>query len=83
MKHIEEQPNTSTVVPDVLALACEPIPCVRIAFIGLGKRGKESIHHFLHMQGVVIQAVCDLNEENLHYARCPVSYTHLTLPTKA
>lgn len=80
MKHIEEQPNTSTVVPDVLALACEPIPCVRIAFIGLGKRGKESIHHFLHMQGVVIQAVCDLNEENLHFARCLVASHGKALP---
>lgn len=80
MKHIEEQPNTSPAVPDVLALACEPIPCVRIAFIGLGKRGKESIHHFMHMQGVVIQAVCDLNEENLHFARSLMARHGKALP---
>lgn len=80
MKHIEEQPNTSTAVPDVLALACERISCVRIAFIGLGKRGKESIHHFMHMQGVVIQVVCDLNEENLHFARTLMARHGKALP---
>lgn len=50
---------------DVLLLACEPIKNVRIAFIGLGKRGKQSFKHFMYMNGVEIVAVCDLFEENI------------------
>lgn len=64
----EKQPTPDYAVPDVRALACEPIPCVRIAFLGLGKRGKESIRHFMYMDGVEIKAICDLDESNLAYA---------------
>lgn len=79
---IDNQPISSGAMShDVLALACEPIPCVRIAFIGLGKRGKESIHHFMHMQGVTVAAICDLNEENLHLAQQLMESHGKALPT--
>jgi hypothetical protein len=50
---------------NVLLLACKPISTVRVAFIGLGKRGKESINHYMYLEDVEIKAICDLNEENL------------------
>ena len=58
-----------TITSDVLELACEPIPLVRIAFLGLGKRGKESINHFMYIEGVEIKIICDLDEENLSFVR--------------
>ncbi len=58
-----------TTTSDVLELACEPIPLVRIAFLGLGKRGKESINHFMYIEGVEIKIICDLDEENLSFVR--------------
>lgn len=47
----------------VLQLTCPPIPLVRVAFIGLGKRGKEAYQHFLHIAGVKIVAICDPNTD--------------------
>lgn len=52
----------------VLQLACEPIETVRIAFVGIGKRGKESLNHYLHIPNVSIVALCDLNPANLAFA---------------
>ncbi len=54
---------------DVLLLRCAPISVVRIAFIGLGRRGKQSLNNYVHLEGVEIKAVCDLKEENLSEAR--------------
>lgn len=31
---------------DVLQLSCEPIPVVRVAFIGLGMRGSEAVKRY-------------------------------------
>jgi predicted dehydrogenase len=45
----------------VLKLACDPIPLVRIAFIGLGKRGKEAFSNFMYIEGVKIVAICDVH----------------------
>jgi len=49
---------------DVLELACDPILIVRMAFIGLGKRGKEAFNNFMFIDGVQIVAICDLFLEN-------------------
>ena len=50
---------------DVLELRCEPLSVVRMAFIGLGKRGKQSFNHYLYIDGVEIKALCDINPANL------------------
>jgi predicted dehydrogenase len=50
---------------DVLQLRCDPIPVVRIAFVGLGRRGQQSFNHFMYIEGVEIKALCDVNLENL------------------
>jgi predicted dehydrogenase len=50
---------------DVIELRCDPIDTVRIAFIGLGGRGKGAVHRYTFLEGVKIVALCDLVQENL------------------
>ncbi|MDR0511397.1 MAG: Gfo/Idh/MocA family oxidoreductase [Rikenellaceae bacterium] len=50
---------------DVLQLACEPIPVVRIGFVGLGMRGKSAVRRMMSIDSVEIKAVCDLEQHNL------------------
>lgn len=50
---------------DVLQLAVDPIPNVRIAFIGLGMRGPGAVGRMTHIDGVEIVALCDVVEENV------------------
>lgn len=54
---------------DVLELMCKPIDIVRIAFIGLGKRGKESLNNFIYIENVEIVAICDIVQENIDAAQ--------------
>lgn len=49
----------------VLKLACEPIPTVRIGFIGLGMRGKGAVTRILSIEDIEIKAICDLEQFNL------------------
>ncbi|MBP1676510.1 MAG: hypothetical protein H6Q20_1069 [Bacteroidetes bacterium] len=49
---------------DVLQLRCEPIPTVRIAFIGLGMRGPGAVERMTHIPGVEIVALCDVLQKN-------------------
>ncbi|MFA7042785.1 MAG: Gfo/Idh/MocA family oxidoreductase [Bacteroidales bacterium] len=48
---------------NVLQLRCDPIPIVRVAFIGLGSRGQEAIRRFMYLEGVEIVALCDINKD--------------------
>lgn len=71
-----QQPNTSsgsliqTTVPerpagqqDVLLLTADPLPVVRVAFIGLGMRGPGAVERMTHIPGVEIVALCDIRPE--------------------
>lgn len=49
---------------DVLALQCDPIPTVRVAFIGLGMRGPGAVDRMTHIPGVEIVALCDVEQKN-------------------
>lgn len=49
----------------VLGLTCDPIPTVRVGFIGLGMRGTPAVRRFTFMQDVEIKAICDLEQMNL------------------
>ena len=62
------EPQRNPNQQDVLQLACEPIEVVKIAFVGLGKRGKESFTHYLHIDNVQIVAICDVNLANIEFA---------------
>ena len=50
---------------DVIELRCDPIDTVRVAFIGLGGRGKGALRRYTFLEGVKIVALCDLVQENL------------------
>ncbi len=54
---------------DVLQLSCEPIPVVRVAFIGLGMRGSEAVKRYTFLEGVEIKALCDLYPERVEEAQ--------------
>ena len=47
----------------VMGLACKPLETVRIAIIGLGMRGSEAVRRLLQLEGVKINALCDLVPE--------------------
>lgn len=49
---------------DVLELRTDPIPTVRVAFIGLGMRGPGAVERMTHIAGVEIVALCDVLENN-------------------
>lgn len=49
---------------DVLELKTDPIPTVRVAFIGLGMRGPGAVNRMTHIPGVEIVALCDVLEKN-------------------
>ncbi|MCD0468939.1 Gfo/Idh/MocA family protein [Flavobacterium sp. JAS] len=53
---------------DVLRLATDPIPTVRVAFIGLGMRGPGAVERMTHIPGVEIVALCDMLEKNTQSA---------------
>ncbi len=50
---------------DVLGLRHDPIPTVRVGFIGLGMRGPGAVSRFTHIDGVQIQALCDIYPERV------------------
>jgi predicted dehydrogenase len=61
----------------VLQLACEPLPVVRIAFIGLGKRGISTLKRYAGMEDVRIVALCELRKENIVTAQDVLREAHL------
>jgi len=58
-----QQPPRPVGQTDVIALACEPLETVRIAIIGLGMRGAEAVRRLTFLEGVQINALCDVRPE--------------------
>ena len=54
---------------NALRLTCQPIPIVRVAFIGLGKRGKEAVNDLIYVDGIQLVAFCDLSTDNVQKAQ--------------
>lgn len=50
---------------DVLQLRCDPIPTVRVAFIGLGMRGPGAVNRMTHIDGVEVVALCDVEKDRV------------------
>jgi len=46
----------------VMGLAVPKMDVVRVAFIGVGQRGKGHVRHYCHLDGVEIKAICDSDE---------------------
>ena len=50
-------------------LSAEPMPIVRVAFVGLGMRGPWAVMRFCHIPGVEIVALCDYERERAEYCQ--------------
>lgn len=64
-----EVPERAPGQTDMLQFAAEPIPTVRVGFIGLGMRGPGAVQRFTHIPGVEIVALCDLRPERVEVAQ--------------
>ncbi len=58
-----EAPERPVGQENVLQLRCDPIPTVRVAFIGLGSRGLEAVRRFMYLEGIEVVAICDINKD--------------------
>ena len=59
------EPERAAGQQSMLEFAAEPIPVVRVGFIGLGMRGPGAVERFTHIEGVEIKALCDLEQANV------------------
>jgi predicted dehydrogenase len=41
---------------------------INLAFIGMGKMGRDNLKHALHQENVTVSAVCDIYDRNLNWA---------------
>ena len=57
----------------VLQLAHEPLPIVRIGFIGLGNRGMATLRRYLAIEHIDIVALCDISSTHLAEANALLS----------
>lgn len=53
----------------VLGLRTAPLETVRVGFIGLGMRGPDAVERFTHLDGVQINALCDLYPDRVESAQ--------------
>ena len=49
----------------MLGFAAEPIPVVRVGFVGIGMRGSAAVERFTHLEGVEVKGLCDLEQSNV------------------
>ena len=52
----------------VLELFCDPLPCVRIGMVGLGRRGVSTLRRYAAVSGALFTALADLRAESLKVA---------------
>ncbi len=64
-----EEPAREAGQTDVLQLRCDPIPTVRVGFIGIGMRGLGAVHRFTYLDSVEVKAICDMEQYNLDRAQ--------------
>ena len=50
---------------DAVLMTAPPMDVVRVGFIGLGMRGADAVSRFLHIPGVRIAAVCDVEPDRV------------------
>jgi hypothetical protein len=64
-----KEPQRPAGQTDVLELRCDPIPVVRVGFIGIGQRGYQAVRRFTHIEGVEIKAFSDMEQYNIEMAQ--------------
>ena len=60
-----DEPQRAAGQESMLAFAADPIPVVRVGFIGLGMRGPGAVDRYTHIDGVEIKGFCDLEQKNV------------------
>ena len=60
-----DEPTRVAGQESMLGFAAEPIPVVRVGFVGIGMRGSAAVQRFTHLQGVEVKGLCDLVQENI------------------
>ena len=60
-----DEPARAAGQESMLGFAADPIPTVRVGFVGLGMRGPGAVNRFTHLEGVEIKGLCDLKQENV------------------
>ncbi|MEG2239482.1 MAG: Gfo/Idh/MocA family oxidoreductase [Alistipes sp.] len=64
----------------VLRLAVDPIPVVRVGFVGLGMRGSEAVRRYTYLEGVEIAAICDKETANVEKVKTFLAEHNLPEP---
>ena len=56
---VTDEPARAAGQQSMLEFRADPIPVVRVGFVGLGMRGPGAVSRFTHLEGVEIKALCD------------------------
>lgn len=75
---VVDEPQRAPGQQSMLAFRADPIPVVRVGFVGLGMRGPGAVSRFTHLEGVEIKALCDKYPERAH--NCQKILTNAGLP---
>ncbi|MBO7498937.1 MAG: Gfo/Idh/MocA family oxidoreductase [Bacteroidaceae bacterium] len=85
--HVEDgvivvnEPHRAAGQQSMLEFYTDPIPVVRVGFVGLGMRGPGAVSRFTHMEGVEIKALCDKYPDRAH--ACQRYLTNAGMPEAA
>ncbi len=60
-----DEPKREKGQTSMLQFAADPIPVVRVGFIGLGMRGPDAVMRMTYIDGVEVKALCDLLPERV------------------
>ena len=71
-----EVPERPAGQQDVIQLKADPIPTVRVAFIGLGMRGPGAVNRIAQIDGVEIVALCDVRQEKVEAVNKSLTERH-------
>ena len=63
---VTDEPQRAPGQQSMLEFRADPIPVVRVGFVGLGMRGPGAVERFTHIDGVEIKALCDKYPERAH-----------------
>ncbi len=64
-KIVFDEPQRVEGQKSVLGLTVDPIPVVRIGFIGLGMRGPGAVYRMTNIDGVEVVALCDIEPDRV------------------
>ena len=78
---VTNEPRRAAGQQSMLEFYTDPIPVVRVGFVGLGMRGPGAVSRFTHLEGVEIKALCDKYPDRAH--ACQRYLTNAGMPEAA